>query len=477
MCRNFLCVYIITTSALSLGLSRRDQSSQTDMDAKQSKIRVLMLPWLAQGHISPFLELANRLSKRNFHVYLCSTPINLSFITKRLAAGDSSSSVESVELHLPYLPDLPPTRHTTNGLPPHLSPALKTAFDMAAPSFAAILQNLAPDLLIYDFQAWPPAAAASLNIPAVQFLTTAASAASVAHHISKFPEAEYPFPDLKLEQSHAAQQFLNLVKANSNRKEGVMEAIERSCGIILYNTFRELEGKYIDYLSTLSGKKIVPVGPLVQEIDAGSENTEILKWLDEKESSSTVFVSFGSEFFPSKEDMEELAHGLEQSEVNFIWVIRFPAGEKATAEEALPEGFSGKVGKRGLLVEGWAPQAKILGHRSTGGFVTHCGWNSTLEALSFGVPMVGVPMHLDQPVVARMVAAAGVAVDVARGENGRLNREEIARGIRKVVVEENGEGIRDKAREFSDIIRRIGEEGVDEAADEFRRICKERRSS
>ena len=76
-----------------------------------------------------------------------------------------------------------------------------------------------------------------------------------------------------------------------------------------------------------------------------------------------------------------------------------------------------------------------------------------------------------------MVAAAGVAVDVARGEKGRLNREETARGIRKVVVEENGEGIRDKAREFSDIIRRKGEEGVDEAADEFRRICKERRSS
>ena len=104
----------------------------------------------------------------------------------------------------------------------------------------------------------------------------------------------------------------------------------------------------------------------------------------QKKKGSTVFISFGSEYFLSKEDMEEIAYGLEFSNVDFIWVVRFPKGENIVFEETLPKGFFERVGERGLVVNGWAPQAKILTHPNVGGFVSHCGWNSVMESMKFG---------------------------------------------------------------------------------------------
>ncbi|KAL7252771.1 hypothetical protein ACSBR1_007356 [Camellia fascicularis] len=174
----------------------------------------------------------------------------------------------------------------------------------------------------------------------------------------------------------------------------------------------------------------------------------------------------------SKDEIEEIAHGLELSKVNFIWVVRFPVGEKVEIEEALPKGFLERIGERGMVVEGWAPQARILTHSSIGGFVSHCGWNSVMESLKFGVPIVAMPMHYDQPFNARLVEEIGAAVEVNRDINGRLNREDIAQVIRTVVVEKSGEDIRIKAREYSEKIRMKGEEEIDEVVEELLQLCK-----
>ncbi|KAL3505722.1 hypothetical protein ACH5RR_031104, partial [Cinchona calisaya] len=109
----------------------------------------------------------------------------------------------------------------------------------------------------------------------------------------------------------------------------------------------------------------------------------IVEFLNKKNESSVVYVSFGSESFLSKVEMEEIARGLEFSNVNFIWVIRFPQGSKDNIEEALPQGFLEKVKERGMVVDGWASQAKILEHSSTGGFLSHCGWSSSLLMQDF----------------------------------------------------------------------------------------------
>ncbi|XP_059628413.1 UDP-glucosyltransferase 29-like [Cornus florida] len=445
------------------------------MDTKQSRpIRVLIIPWLAHGHISPFLELAKKLTERNFHIYLCSTPINLNPIKKRLAEK-YSHLIHLIELHLPSLPELPPHYHTTNGLPTHLMPALKDAFEMASPTFSNIIHTLNPDLVIYDYnQPWAAAIAASLNVPAVQFLTTAASMVSFALHMFKNPGKEFPFPAIYLREFERLGSSESSLERNKD-KDRFLGAFKQSCNIILIKTFREIEGKYIEYLSNLTEKRIVPVGTLVQDTVTEDEHTEITQWLDKKDETSTVFVSFGSECFLTKEEMEEVAHGLELSKVNFIWVVRFPVGEKIRVEEALPEGFLERVGERGMAVEGWAPQLKILGHTSTGGFVSHCGWGSIMESMKSGVPIIAMPMHLDQPLNARLVVETGVGVEVMRDNNGRLKREAIAQAIRKVLMEENGKDARIKAKELSEILRIKGEEEIDRVEEELVQLCKERK--
>jgi len=243
----------------------------------------------------------------------------------------------------------------------------------------------------------------------------------------------------------------------------------------LCKTFREIEGKYIDYLSAITNKKIIPVGPLVRdpikEEDDDDQHKHIIEWLDKKEANSVVFVSFGSEYFLSNEEMEEIANGLELSKVNFIWVVRFPVGEKIVLKEALPEDFVERVGERGMVVEGWAPQVKILGHRSTTGFVSHCGWSSILEGMKFGVPIIAMPMHLDQPINARLVVEVGVGVEVVRDKNGKLAREKVAAVIKEVVVEKSGEVIRAKARDLSEKIGMKGEEEIDSVVEELLQLC------
>lgn len=141
-----------------------------------------MFPWLAHGHISPYLELSRRLTKRNFQIYFCSTAINLNYI-KRYS---SEFPIQLVELHLPYSPDLPPEYHATKNLPPNLMSTLMSAFQMSKSSFSNIITILNPDLLIYDsFHSWAVEIASLHNIPSVHFYTSGAATMTFFHHQQK----------------------------------------------------------------------------------------------------------------------------------------------------------------------------------------------------------------------------------------------------------------------------------------------------
>ncbi|XP_060185224.1 UDP-glucosyltransferase 29-like [Lycium barbarum] len=402
------------------------------METKKNTISILMLPWLAHGHISPFLELAKKLTNRNFHIYMCSTPINLISI-KKSVTNKYSQSIELVELHLPSLPNLPPHYHTTNGLPPHLMNTLKTAFEMAAPSAAVVALAL--------------------------------------HMFDKRGGENFPFPEIYLRE-YEMLQMKKLMEESQDDKSPFDEALAQSSDIILVKTCRDFEGKYMDYLSKLVSKKIVPVGSLVQDSINQDDNEEVItQWLDKKEKSSTVFVSFGSEYFLSKEEIHEVGQGLELSKVNFIWVIRFPQGENISIQDVLSKEFLERVGERGMVLEKWAPQAVILQHTSVGGFVSHCGWSSFMESMKFGVPIIAMPMHIDQPMNARVVEYIGMGVEALRDENGKLQSEEIAKVIRKVVIEESGEGVRKKVRELSKKMNMKGDEEIDGVVEELVALC------
>ncbi|XP_026428121.1 beta-D-glucosyl crocetin beta-1,6-glucosyltransferase-like [Papaver somniferum] len=242
--------------------------SSKDEDHRK-RIQILMFPWLAHGHISPFLELAKRLASKNFYIYFCSTPINLSSIEHQLIDRDRNQtrSIEVVELNLPSLPNLPPHYHTTKSLPHHLMPTLKKALDLSAPSFNNLLSTIQPDILIYDFiQPWAPTQASCLNIPAIQLLTTGAAFTSFfAHLVKKHPDTKFPFPSIYL-YDHEECKFTkkSSFSDDSEDRVRVFQCIDRSTDIVLINTFKEIEEKYLDYLSSTIGKELVPVGPLLQ---------------------------------------------------------------------------------------------------------------------------------------------------------------------------------------------------------------------
>ncbi|KAL5539466.1 hypothetical protein UlMin_043144 [Ulmus minor] len=406
--------------------------------------KLLMFPWFAHGHISPYLELSKKLAERNFHIYFCSTPVMLASIKPKLSEK-YSQSIELVEFPLPKFPELPSHYHTTNGLPPHLRPSLEKAIDLASPNFSNILKDVNPDFLILDFlHDWAESQASSQSIPTIKFICTGAMVVSFASHHARNPGENFPFPEIYMTD----YDMVKFRQASESYHDKIKDKSNLSSDLVLIKTFTEFEGKYMDYLSSLEGKKIMPV--------------EVIEWLKRKERSSVVFVSFGSECFLSKNHIKEIAHGLELSKVNFIWAIRFPKGERVKIEEALPNEFLKIVGDRGMVMEGWAPQGTILKSDRVGGFVSHCGWSSIMESIKFGVPIIAIPMQYDQPLNARLVEDIGVGLEVKRDNNGEIQGGELVNVIKKVVTEKSGESVRKKVGEMREKLENKGDQEMDE---------------
>lgn len=452
------------------------------MDTNQDGLSILMFPWLAHGHIYPYLELAKNLSKHNFQIYYCSTSINLKSIKKTL---DTTSTIgvpiRLVELHLPSSADLPPELHTTKNTPLTLMPKLHEAFHQSRSDFTAIISSLKPDLLIYDcFQPWAASMASSLGIPAVHFSVSSASLYSFHYHLYTVKNSPFPYDPMYL-RDHEERAFKRTIVAKIIEEDNQKLAFahfKQSQEIVLIKTSRTLEDKYIDYLSRLCKKKLITTGSLIASSSSTTTNEDdyhskmIMKWLSKKERFSTVFISFGSENYFSNDQIHEIAKGLEACDVNFIWVLRSPTGEREAAAEAVPEGFLERVGERGMIVE-WAPQDRILGHPSVGAFVSHCGWSSTLESIHFGVPVIGIPLKLDQPFNARLMVEVGVAVEVARDEDGNFSRAAFAEAVNEVISGKIGEEIRVRAKELGEKMKWEEEMLIGEAARQLRRICVE----
>ncbi|XP_043694291.1 hydroquinone glucosyltransferase-like [Telopea speciosissima] len=237
----------------------------------------------------------------------------------------------------------------------------------------------------------------------------------------------------------------------------------------------------------LCTQPIYPVGPLIRtgSGDEGDPNEclrntilliyetkRTLKWLDDQPAGSVVFVSFGSGGVLSPEQLNELAFGLEQSEQRFLWVIRSPTRKSVHANffnsqsiedpfSYLPQGFLERTKGRGVVVPSWAPQIQVLNHGSTGGFLTHCQWNSTLESIVHGMPLIAWPLFAEQRMNAVMlVEDMKVALRPKEREDGIIGQEEIAKVVRSLMEGEEGQSVRSRMRELKDTAARVlSEEG------------------
>nr|XP_016502266.1 PREDICTED: beta-D-glucosyl crocetin beta-1,6-glucosyltransferase-like [Nicotiana tabacum] len=194
-----------------------------------------------------------------------------------------------------------------------------------------------------------------------------------------------------------------------------------------------------------------------------ADDVELIDWLEKKDENSTLFVNFGSEYFLTKEDMEERAFGLKISNVNFIWVVRFSKGEEQNLEEALPQGFLERIGERGKVLQKWGPKSRILNHTSIGGFISYCDWSSIIKCLDFGVPIIAMPIHLDQPMNARLM----VELEIVRDDDSKIHREEILQVLESVISGKIGENLSTKVRDISKNLKSIRGEEIDATAEKL----------
>ncbi|KAI3752935.1 hypothetical protein L2E82_24977 [Cichorium intybus] len=438
---------------------------------------VLVFPWLAFGHILPFLELSKKLASHGIKISFVSTPKNL----KRLPAIPTNlvNNIKLVEITLPKVNGLPESCEATIDIQQHETPYLKKAYDNLQESFEKIVEKDPPNLILIDFCSfWVPKVAAKFGAATAFFsVYTAATLAYMGPpeemrwgHKRKTPAAFtvapewFTFPSLVSHRPDYAPTMLrNLhVPDESGKSSGqrISQVIEESEFIII-RSCKEFEGEYIDLLEKLYKKTVLPVGVLpperiiANEIESTWSNT--FKWLDTKRAKSVLFVGFGSEYKMPVEQIHELAHGLELSGVFFIWVLRKPIGEGSL--DILPKDFESRVSDRGIICFGWVPQMEILAHPSIGGCLFHSGWGSIVESLGFGHPLILMPMVADQGLNSKLLVEKGIGYEVARNEDGSFRREKVAESVKLVMESGEGEWIRKNAFEMRNV---FGDESLHE---------------
>ncbi|KAJ0965295.1 hypothetical protein J5N97_026433 [Dioscorea zingiberensis] len=430
------------------------------------KLHIAVLPWLAYGHLSPFLEFSNRISLLGHQVSFLSTPSNLQ------ALSLSTSTTTSPNLHfipLSFPLSLQSPADDTDGSSYSL---INKAYDSLAGDLTKFLQTASPPVnwLLYDYNPyWSPSIAKSFNIRTAflcplsaatlaflgrpESLTGEDSSRSSPHHLAVKPDW-IPFPTKLSYKPHEARIVYSSMYLPDNT--GVSQSFRlgsslAAADVIVVRSCFELEPEWLPLLEKLYCKPVIPAGHFPSSVQTKNYKycwDEAFEWLDKQERRSVVYVAFGSMLHLKKEEVGELARGLEISKLAFVWAYR-------GKEELLPVGFEERVQGRGIVCKGWVPQVKFLAHEAIGGFLTHCGWNSLVEAMGLGVALVLLPMLADEGLNARMMEEKKVGVEVPRREeDGGFDGEGVARVLRLVMVEKEGEEIRVRAEELGRVLGR-----------------------
>ncbi|XP_062213845.1 UDP-glycosyltransferase 92A1-like [Phragmites australis] len=466
-----------------------------DHDQESGAGHLLLFPFLAQGHLIPFLNLAKRIDslgqragsggRRSLAITIVSTSRNVASLRRAVPAGSSIGFAD-----LPFSPSdhgLPPDAEGADVIPLQAFPAFYFATESLRPPFEKLVSELAARegcknvcVLADIFLGWTAESASALGVQHRVFLTSGAYASAVTFSIwlcpPTFPrpanpddeQALFDFPDVRLRYV----QFLNMVVTEVRASNPMMLYLCRMLNLhfhhsggLVINTSEEIEPKGLHLIGKLSGLPTFAVGPLIggrTPSDTPPDGDVCIEFLDSKPPASVLYVSFGSQNTIPASQMMELARGLEASGRPFIWVVRAPVefdGAEEFRAEWLPDGFEDRVAAaaQGVVVRQWAPQVAILAHASTGAFLSHCGWNSVLESLWHSVPVVSWPLMSDQLFDSRMLEELGVGVEVASGRmsGGLVKGWEHVRDVVETVLGdgEKARDMRQKAAELKELAR------------------------
>ncbi|KAF8411004.1 hypothetical protein HHK36_003543 [Tetracentron sinense] len=414
---------------------------------------VAMYPWLAIGHITPFLHISNRLAERGHRV---SFLLPTSAQTRMKNLNLYPDLIQLIPVTVPHVDGLPPGTETTLDVPSPLHLLLMEAMDHTEKDIELVLRDLKPDIVFYDFAHWMPALTRRLGIKSLHYCVI--SSATMAYLLSparKLTEVEvceadmmqpppgFPTSAIKLHVHEARSIMAMKVMERGNSvhfHERQMMALSQ-CDALGYRTCYEIEGQYCDYLESQFGKQVLLSGPVVPELPTSVLEEQWGKWLGGFQADSVVYCAFGSELVLKKDQFQELLLGFELTGLPFLVALKPPSGAK-TIEEALPEGFKERIQGRGVVHGGWVQQQLILGHPSVGCFVTHCGYGSHLEGLASKCQLVLVPHISDQFIHARMMSnELKVGVEVEKGEeDGLFTKESVCMAVKSVMDEDSEVG-------------------------------------
>ncbi|KAJ8427520.1 hypothetical protein Cgig2_008880 [Carnegiea gigantea] len=462
---------------------------------------IILLPFLGQGHLFPFIELTKHLSNAT----------SLNFTTTLLLPSSLSSSIPASLLchrHHIRIAEIPSLASPLNQRPgPGPLGQLQVQLRQGIESLLSARPGPArPICAVIDvMMGWARPAFDEFGVPVVVLFTSGACSAAVEYGLWKARASDLKPGETRVilglpeEMAVSYSDFMRQAHYHPPPHGGPpvpglerggtpglgfkgapgpgqrppwVDEVEGTVAVLI-NTCQEMEGPFLDYLARQLGKPVWGVGPLLPEECWKSTSTpvhdceirankpsnyteeEVIQWLDSKPHGSVLYVSFGSEVGPTVDECSQLARALEEIDRPFIWVIRHSsenpgppahlAGAQcgpAPEEGCYTQGLECKVGERGLLIRGWAPQLLILTHPSTGGFLSHCGWNSIVEAIGRAVPILAWPIRGDQHHNAKLVVChlkVGYMIKEDCVLSNMVKKDEIVRGIEKIMT---AEGIR-----------------------------------
>ncbi|CAM0948446.1 unnamed protein product [Alopecurus aequalis] len=375
----------------------------------------VVIPLEFQGHVIPAVHLALRLAARGFAV----TFVNTESVHQQMARAhsidpqqyDIFAGAHGADVRYEIVSDFPSAEQEQDVPPAHMEELLRRV----------ILHPASTCLIADTFFEWPATMARRLGVPYVSLWTEAALVFALYYHMDllmkhghyncKEPRKDSItyIPGVTEIEPHELMSYLQETDTTSVMHRIIFKAFQdvRSADYILCNTVEELEPSTIAALRAV--KPFYAVGPIF--LDRSSYNTvatsmwaesDCSDWLDAQPAGSVLYISFGSNAQITTRELHEIAGGVLASGSRFLWVMHSHM-VSSEDQDPLPHGFIAAAAGRGLVVP-WCCQAEVLSHAAVGGFLTHCGWNSVLESMWAGVPMLCFPLLTDQLTNRRLVA-------------------------------------------------------------------------
>ncbi|XP_065874031.1 UDP-glycosyltransferase 87A1-like isoform X2 [Euphorbia lathyris] len=415
---------------------------------------VVAMPYPGRGHINPLMNLCKLLVSRKPNNFI------VTFIVTDEWLGYIASDPKPDSIRFATIPNILPSENVRALDFPAFYESVMTKLE--AP-FDHLLRHLHPPVtaMISDVELlWAIELGNRRNIPVATLSTMSATFFSMLYHLHLFAQDVQSSPVNLLENadyipgissSDLAELQTMFLKYDLRVIQLLLECISKveKAQYLLFTSVYELEGKQVETLKPILPIPIYLVGPSIPylelEANDGHSSPDYQQWLDSQPQGSVLYISMGSFLSVSTNQMDEIVAGIQESGVRYLWIAR---GETSRLKEI-------SNGDKGLVLP-WCDQLKVLCHSSVGGFWTHCGWNSTLEAVFAGVPLLTFPLFLDQFSNSKQILdiwRTGSKVQGLIGEENLVTREEIAQLVQKFMDLESSETkeLRQRARAIRDI--------------------------